>query len=390
MKLHTRRWVWLILVVGVLVAVGLWRLLVVLSFPVDDTVPLDGPRFNSLSTANAAPTLTPTFTSTPTPNLRDLALEQGVLVGASVGGSWLTEDPAYASLAAREYSLITPENAMKFEVVHPEPDRYDFQEADTIVAFALENGLRVRGHTLVWWNQLPKWVTEAYERGTYTREQWKLILHDHIQTVVGRYRGKVYAWDVVNEAITDKGLFTDGIWLNTIGPEYITLAFQWAHEADPQALLFYNDFAAEGLNQKAQAIYVMAQGLLQAGVPVHGVGMQMHIWLGSPPTPDDLATNIRRLGALGLMVQITEMDVRIQYSQASLAERLAAQAQTYRDIFSVCLQAPNCTAFVTWGLTDRYSWIPGYTKQPDAPLLFDESGQPKPAYRAIMDLLQGR
>ncbi len=333
------------------------------------------------------PTAFPTATAAPRPSLRSLAEAQDLLVGVSVAPGWL-DDAAYAGLLTHEFNAITPENSMKFEVVHPEPERYDFGEGDAIVAFARLNGLKVRGHTLVWGNQLPQWILE----GDYTREQWIEILREHITTVVGHYRGSdndhtVAAWDVVNEAVGKQGELFDNFWLQKIGPEYIPLAFQFAHEADPEALLFYNDNAGEGLNPKSQGIYNLVQGLVKSGVPIDGVGLQMHTFIDGAPSTAELAANMKRLGDLGLQVQITEMDVRTQYSQASIPEKLQAQADVYRQVMAACVQSPNCSGFFTWGLTDRYSWIPGFTGKEDFPLLFDENYQPKPALEAILDLL---
>lgn len=165
------------------------------------------------------------------------------------------------------------------------------------------------------------------------------------------------------------------------------MAFQWAHEADPEAILVYNDHSAEGMNPKSQAIYMLVKNLVEQGVPIHAVGLQMHINLFNPPSATDLATNMQRLAKLGLQAHITEMDVRIQYGKQSVEEKLTLQAGIYSDIMTVCLQQPNCRFFSTWGASDRYSWIPGITGKPDAPLLFDESGLPKPAYYALIEAL---
>lgn len=374
----------LFVILGLLAVVVTWRLLAT-EFHLSRTVHL-AEVVTPVGTATASAIIEPTVASAP--SLGSLALGHGILIGSAVSGNWLTTDKAYAGLVSREFTLLTPENSMKFEVIHPALDRYDFFDGDLVVKFAQQNGLRVRGHTLVWFNQLPKWVTDAYKKGSYTREQWINILRDHIYTVVGHYKGKIYAWDVVNEAISDQGLLLDSLWLDTIGPDYIALAFQWAHEADPQALLFYNDFSGEGMNIKSQTIYSLMDGLLKAGVPVDGIGMQMHISLVKYPAARELAANMRRLEALGLQVHITEMDVRIQDSSAPMAERLATQAAIYKEIYTVCMQAPNCTAFSTWGLTDAHSWIPSFTGHADAPLLFDQNGQPKPAYKAIINILK--
>ena len=322
---------------------------------------------------------------TPPPSLRCLAQARGISIGAAVGFPYLRDEPVFAETLGREFSMLTPENAMKFGLVHPDRDRYDFAGADFIVDFAEAHGMQVRGHTLVWHFQLPSWLTDR----TWTRDELIDILREHITTVVGHYRGRVAAWDVVNEAVADDGSLRDTIWLRGIGPEYIDLTFRWAHEADPDAQLFYNDYAAEGLGPKSDAVYDLVQGLVERGVPIDGVGLQMHVSLRWPPDAEAVAANMARLGALGLQVHVTEMDVRIQDGVGTPEQRLAAQARIYRDIVNVCLESSACKAFVTWGFTDRHSWIPAFTGHPDTPLLFDESYRPKPAYYAIMDALDG-
>ncbi len=342
------------------------------------------------ATAAAASPAAPTPTAAARPALRTLAEGRGLAVGVAVAPGWL-QDPEYAALLVREFNSVTPENALKWDTLHPERDRYDFSEGDAIVEFARRNNLKVHGHVLVWFNQLPEWVQE----GDYTRDEWIEILREHITTVVGHFRGAnnehtVVAWDVVNEAVSTNGELFDSFWLQKIGPEYIPLAFQFAHEADPEAKLFYNDNAGEGLNPKAQGIYNLVQGLVATGVPIDGVGFQMHTALDGAPSTNELITNMKRLADLGLEVQITEMDVRTQYRGDPPADELAAQAAVYRQVLEACLLSPNCTGFFTWGLTDRFSWIPGYTGAPDFPLLFDENYQPKPAYEALIDLLLDR
>ena len=293
----------------------------------------------------------------------------------------LRNEPEYAETLSREFNLVTPENSLKFGPVHPDRDRYAFGEADLIVDFAEDHRMQVRGHTLVWHNQLPAWLTE----GDWAREELADVLHDHIVTVVGRYRGRVVAWDVVNEAVGDSGSLRDTIWLRVIGPEYVDLAFQWAHEADPDARLFYNDYGAEGLGPKSDAIYAMVESMVQRGVPIHGVGLQMHTSLGGCPDPGAVAANIERLAALGLEVHITEMDVRIP--EPVTPEKLEAQARIYRDVLRVCVSARGCTAFVLWGFADCHSWIPDFFPGYGAGLIFDENYAPKPACDAIEDEL---
>jgi endo-1,4-beta-xylanase len=325
-----------------------------------------------------------TSTSPTSVSLRTLAQAHGLWMGAAVAVEPLRDEDLYAETLAREFNVLTAENAMKFGPLRPDPDHYSFDAADTIVDFAEENDLQVRGHTLVWHHQLPSWLTE----GTWTRDELIQILQEHITTVVGHYRGRVEAWDVINEAIADNGRLRETIWLNGIGPEYIDMAFQWAHEADPDALLFYNDYNGEGLRTKSDAIYDLVQELLKRGVPVHGVGLQMHVSLDSFPTPQDVAANMERLSALGLKVHITEMDVRIQ--DPATEEDLARQASVYRDMLHVCLSVQNCKAFVLWGFTDRHSWIPQFVSGWDSALIFDNSYQAKPAYTALVDELSSR
>jgi endo-1,4-beta-xylanase len=315
------------------------------------------------------------------PALRELAAARGIAIGAAVSAGPLRCDPAYAKALGHEFDILTTENAMKFGPIHPEPDRYSFDAADAIVDFADAHDMLVRGHTLVWHQQLPSWV----EEGQWTREELMEVLHDHIATVVGRYRGRVDAWDVVNEAIMDHGALRDTIWRRVIGPEYIELAFRWAHEADPDALLFYNDYACEVLCIKSNAMYNMVQELQEQDVPIHGVGLQTHTSVAASLNAESMAKNIQRFADLGLVVHITEMDVRIRGEPTE--ETLSQQAVIYRDLVDACLSVERCTAFVTWGFTDRYSWIPSFRPGWGSALILDETYRPKPAYYALADVL---
>jgi endo-1,4-beta-xylanase len=335
------------------------------------------------STVQLLPTLVvPTPTAAQAITLRSLAEEQEYWIGTAVSYEYLRSDEAYADLVAREFNLLTTEDDLKFGPVHPEADRYDFEAGDALVAFAQANVMAVRGHTLVWDSQNPEWLAA----GNYNREALMNILRDHIYTVVGRYRGQMEAWDVVNEALDENGDLRDTIWLRGIGPDYIALAFQWAHEADPQAKLFYNDQAAEGMNAKSEGVYQLVKGLRDRGIPIHGVGMQMHVELEAAPPPGEVAANMARLGELGLEVQITEMDVRV--GPEISPEKLQRQADIYRDMLSVCLEAENCDTLVVWGATDAYSWLPKLTGSQDAGVLFDTNYEPKPAWEALVETLK--
>ncbi|MCL6500797.1 MAG: endo-1,4-beta-xylanase [Candidatus Pacearchaeota archaeon] len=313
--------------------------------------------------------------------MRTFAEKQGIYIGAAVDAEHLGEKN-YAEILKRQFNILATENALKFEEVHPKRNSYSFANADKIVAFAEANGMKVRGHTLVWHLQLPEWVAD----GNYSREEWKNILREHIKTVVGHYKGKIYAWDVVNEAINKDGSLRENVWLEKIGPEYIELAFRWAHEADPEALLFYNDYSIESLNPKSDAVYELVKGLIEKGVPIHGVGLQMHVSIDNLPNLQAVTSNIKRFNDLGLEVHITEMDVRLKLPPTQ--EDLTKQAEIYRDMLKVCLSSEKCTAFVIWGLTDRYSWIPEAFNGYGSALIFDESYKPKPAYYSLLETLK--
>ena len=320
---------------------------------------------------------------TPVPTLRSLAQVHSIFIGTTVSVGALQDEKQYRDVLATEFNMVTPEVSMKFDATEPERGHYTFTEGDTLVAFAKAHSMQVRGHNLVWYLALPSWLTT----GHFSRDELISILHDHILAEVSHYHGQVNIWDVVNEAINSDGTLRDSIWSRGIGPDYLDLAFRWAHEANPQARLFYNDYGGEGLSQKSNAIYYMVSGMIKRGVPINGVGLEMHVSVDEFPQPQDVLANMERLAALGLEVQITEMDVKIQGDPRPMQVRLDAEAQIYRDMLSTCLVVEQCTAFVMWGFTDRHSWIPGATGHPDAPLIFDAAYHPKPAFFALMDVL---
>lgn len=343
----------------------------------------------SMLTVSCSPARTsvqpPLVTPPPGPTLRSLAQARGISIGAAVNVDALRNDANYRQLLGDEFNMVTPENAMKFEQTEPEQGIYTFADADSIVAFAKAHRMQVRGHNLVWHANLPDWLT----RGHFSRSQLMTILREHITTVVSHYRGQVNIWDVVNEGVDDSGKLRNSIWLQALGPNYINLAFRWAHEANPSAKLFYNDYDGEGLGRKSNAIYNLVKGLLQRHVPISGVGLQMHVSLADAPTQADVIANMKRLAALGLEVQITEMDVAVGSDARPMSARLAAQARIYAAMLQACLSVRACTAFVMWGFTDRYTWIPEVTGLPDAPLPFDANYHPKPAYAALVDTFKG-
>jgi endo-1,4-beta-xylanase len=319
--------------------------------------------------------------------LRDAAAQRAVHFGAAVDPKYFAE-VAYKETLAREFSQAEPENAMKFGPIHPREADYTFGPADSIVDFASLHGMVVRGHTLVWHQQNPAWLNGL------APEALANALHDHIATVVGRYAGKLYAWDVVNEAFNDNGTIRSTMWSETpgigfAGTAYIEQALRWAHDADPQALLFYNDYSAEGVNAKSDAIYKMAQDFKARGVPLDGIGMQMHFTTNTPSMAS-IETNMRRLADLGLQIHITELDVRLPVDASGVASAtaLATQAKIYGDLTTVCLKVPACTAIQTWGFTDKYSWVPGTFASFGAALPFDATYNAKPARDAIVSVMQ--
>jgi endo-1,4-beta-xylanase len=337
-----------------------------------------------------------TFLATPVSQhtLRDAADHAGLLVGTAVRWQRLSE-AAYASTLAREFNLLEPEDAMKWEALRPDRQSFDFSQADRIVDFASAHGMKVRGHTLVWHRQNPPWLAE----GHYTAEQLTQILERHIKTVVSHYRGKVFAWDVFNEAFDEpvQGKLRSTLWYDQPGigsaqkgTAYIERCFRWAHEADPEALLFYNEAEAETMNPKSDAVYAMVQDFRRRGVPLDGVGFEMHI---SKLHPDmaSISANIGRFTALGVQVHITEMDVSLPVDAHvdPTPDDLKLQAEVYRQIATACLSHPGCSAIQTWGFTDKYSWIGSHTKKTrGAALPFDANYQPKPAFEALRSALE--
>lgn len=301
-----------------------------------------------------------------------------MLVGTAVQ-SGLLAGAQYSDVAAREFNYLTAEYEMKWDYMEPAPGTGNFGAGDAIVDYAMAQGMRVKGHTLIWHGATPSWVNGLSPADLRT------AFRQHITRVAGHFRGRVDAWDVVNEAVADDGSgLRNTVFRQRLGDSYIADAFRLARQADPGARLFYNDYGGEGLNAKADRIYELVRDLQAAGVPIDGVGLQMHISANNRPSDASIAANMRRLAALGLVVHISEMDVRISTVGAPAA-RLEAQRTTYRDVVRLCVVEPRCEAVTFWGFTDAHSWIRG-----DAPLLFDAQYRRKPAYYGVLDAFRGR
>ncbi len=300
-------------------------------------------------------------------------------------------------LLAEHFNSITAENEMKFASLHPEEEIYTFEAADQLVAFARKHNMAMRGHTLVWHNQTPDWLFAGTTGGLASKDILLARLKAHINTVVGRYKNDIYAWDVVNEVITDEGqeLFRPSKWLEIAGVDFIAKAFEYAHEADPKALLFYNDYNESDPN-KRDKMYTLLKSLLDQGVPVHGVGLQAH-WNLYDPTLDDIRAAIEKYASLGLQLQLTELDVsmfRFDDRRIDLKTPgtglLELQAERYEAIFKLLKEYREVISAVTfWGAADDYTWLDDFPVRgrKNWPFLFDEQQRPKPAFGRIANLV---
>ncbi|MFI1563997.1 endo-1,4-beta-xylanase [Streptomyces sp. NPDC020490] len=311
--------------------------------------------------------------------LRDLAAAKGKIVGTAVTGSKLTG--TYGDIAGAQFSSLTPGNAMKWGSVEPTQGSFNWTEADQIVAFAEAHGQQVRGHTLVWHNQNPSWLTN----GSWTSAQLSSLLQNHISTEVGRYKGRIAAWDVVNEPFNEDGTYRSTLWYNGLGADYIANALTWAHAADPAAKLYINDYNVEGVNAKSTALYNLVKSLKDRGVPIDGVGLQAHLILGQ--VPSTLQQNIQRFADLGVDVAITELDVRMALPADSA--KLAQQAADYKSVVAACVAVARCVNVTVWGFADSDSWVPSTFPGYGAATPYDDNYAPKPAYYGIAEALGG-
>ncbi|WP_328977856.1 endo-1,4-beta-xylanase [Streptomyces canus] len=311
--------------------------------------------------------------------LRDLAAAKGKVMGTAVTGSKLTG--TYGDLAGAQFNSLTPGNAMKWGSVEPTRGSYTWAEADQIVNFAEAHGQQVRGHTLLWHNQNPSWLTN----GTWTAAQLSQLMNDHIALEVGRYKGRLAAWDVVNEPFNEDGTYRQTLWYNGLGTGYIAQALTAARAADPAARLYINDYNVEGVNAKSTALYNLVKSLKEQGVPIDGVGLQAHLIVGQ--VPSTLQQNIQRFADLGVDVAITELDIRMALPSDST--KLAQQAADYKAVMNACVAVARCAGVTVWGFTDSDSWVPSTFPGQGAATPYDENYAPKPAYYAIAEALGG-
>jgi endo-1,4-beta-xylanase len=336
-----------------------------------------------LSVACASPATHHSAPAAPAlPTLRQVAAGSGVRIGTAVTASTLIGNARYGATAAREFDALTPGSEMKWALIEPARGRYDWGAADATVAFAAAHHQAVRGHTLLWQEQIPDWLAN----GGFGAPELSAIVRQHIEKEVGRYRGRIASWDVVNEPLDDGGGLRSDLFSRAMGPAYIADALTQAHAADPHARLYVNDFDIEGVNAKSTAMLNLVTSLRKQGVPIDGVGIQTHLALGHVPA--DFAQNIARFAAAGFDVWLTEIDVRIPLPPTPGA--LARQASDYTTIVNDCLVVTRCVGVSVWGFTDLDSWIPATFPGQGSADLFDADIKPKPAYGAVLAALRGR
>jgi endo-1,4-beta-xylanase len=364
----------------------------------------------------------------PPTTLRALAAEVGLRVGTAIIPFDL-DHPDYAQIAADQFSTVTPGNEMKWQVVEPTQGVFDWSGGDRLVQFAETHGQLVRGHTLVWHNQLPNWLTQGVANGTISNDELRTLLHNHITTEVTHFKGKIWQWDVLNEFFANTfdgspplsdGISSGDFWVRHLcAPQpdaacaegILADAFRWAHAADRHALLFYNDYniaSEDGTNLKSDNVYAVVKRLLAEGVPINGVGDQGHLdtQYGFPPRmPQDL----QRLADLGLKVAMTEVDVRTFVKDVATQQPVSvdpsthqplnpqpagtslgpfAHAYFYDQMLKACLAVRSCISFTVWGFGDADSWVPGFFKGEGYATIYDVNLQPKRAFFAMQQDLQ--
>ncbi|POS70224.1 glycosyl hydrolase family 10 [Diaporthe helianthi] len=317
-------------------------------------------------------------------NLNQLAQAAGKLYFGSATDNSELSDSAYAAILSNknEFGQITPGNTQKWQYTEPTQNSYSYTQGDVITNFAASNGQIMRCHTLIWHNQLPSWVSSA----TWTNSTLTAAIQAHIASEVGHYKGKCYAWDVVNEALNDDGTWRTSVFYNTMGTSYLQVAFAAAAAADPDAKLYYNDYNIESSGAKSTAAVNLIKTIQAAGAKIDGVGLQGHFIVGSTPSTSALTSQLNTYVALGLEVAYTEVDVRFS-SLPSTASGLAQQAKDYGSVVSACLAVSKCVGITVWDFDDKYSWIPStFSGQGDA-CLYWSNLTTKPAYDNVQKLL---
>ena len=323
--------------------------------------------------------------------IRDLAKERGRFIGTILNSEWFNDDiePEFEEIHKTQFNVVVAENEMKFDATEPNENEFNFTKGDKMVEYALANGIRVRGHALAWHSQVAGWVSSNYAG---QKEKLLSVLKNHIEKVVGHYKGKVAEWDVVNEAINDDynadWRSNGSVWYEGIGAEFLDSAFVWAHAADPDAELCYNDYSLEwGLREGSKASFVVEQvkRWKANNIPITCVGTQTHIEIAHETTPQNVRALAKALAEQGVTLNITELDIGFPKGESGklTAADYAKQGHLYRQFMDVFLEEPNMGEFVIWGLTDAHSWLDGQQGKTEG-LLYDKQYKPKPAYDSIM------
>ena len=309
-------------------------------------------------------------------------IQSRVLIGTEFPSNFnsMSDTATFTSMAAAEFNMVTPENAMKWDATEPSQNSFNYGDADRLVSWAQSNGFKTHGHTLVWHSQTPSWAQNL------SASALQSAMYNHIDNVMGHFKGKIMVWDVVNEAFEENGSYRASFWYNKLGKSFIENAFIRARAADPSAKLIYNDYNLEATGSKSNGAYNMLKDLKSRGIPVDGIGFQMHLDIQYAFDYNDFANNLQRFADLGLEIYITEMDVRVSSNPSS--SELQTQATYYENVIKKCMAQPAVKAIQIWGFTDKYSWVPQTFPGRDAALIFDSNYNPKPSYYAVQRALE--
>jgi endo-1,4-beta-xylanase len=328
----------------------------------------------------------------PSPSLKDLAAQHNIQLGNYASLKRLNDKP-YTNILTSQYSFVTVDGELNWTFndgsLRPTATTYDFTNPDAAFAFAQSHQLPVQGHHLVWGEE--KWLPDWLKKGNYSKDDLLNLIHEHIQAVVGHYKGQVREWSVVNEPFS-RAQHVYGLhdwWADHIGDQsYIDQSFIWAHQADPQAKLFIGDFNNEEQNSISDAMYNYVKGAKARHIPIDGIAMQMHLDGTRPINKEGSIQNMQRFGRLGLKVYVTELDVNMSFLKASPAQRDQTEAQIYHDAARACIESKVCVSFASLGISDKESWYNDLGFKNADPLLFDSRYRPKPAFYSFRDAWQ--
>ena len=328
----------------------------------------------------------------PKPALKDLAAQKKIELG-NFAMPKLLHEKAYNEILTQQFSFVLLDNQPNWHFtdadLRPSQDAFNFSRIDEVVNYAEKNNMPIQAHHYVWGDD--KWLPDWLKNGNYNKEQLLDLIHKHIATVGGHYAGKIREWTVVNEAFTrQQHLY--GLrdwWADHIGDQsYIDQSFIWARQADPNSKLILNDFGNESINQTSNLMYDYVSGALKRGIPIDGIGMQMHIDGTHPPTKDEVVANMRRFGDLGIKVYVTEFDVNMHDLKVDNASKDRLQADIYYEMLRACIESQVCQSFAYLGITDKETWYNYLPNTPNArPLMFDKNYLPKPAFYSTRDAL---